>query len=226
MTNHWADIQNSDCIIIVGSNAAENHPISFKWVTRAIEDNGATLISIDPRFTRSSAKAHIYSPMRSGTDIAFFGGMIKWVLDDMEANPDKYNMTYVREYTNAPFLIDPEFKTATQLDGKFSGFIPGKDPNFGKYDKATWKWQTDADGIPLKDKTLQDPNCAFQLLKRQFARYDAEFPADAVPLPPFWGGYRLAPQRIEFWQGKLNRLHDRLRYTREGTGWSVERLYP
>ena len=174
MTNHWADIQNSDCIVIVGSNAAENHPISFKWVTKAIEDNGATLISIDPRFTRSSARAHIFSHMRSGTDIAFFGGMIKWVLDDMEVNPDKYNMTYVTEYTNAAFLIDPEFKTAAELDGKFSGFVPGDDPNFGTYDKSTWKWQTDADGIPLKDKTLQDPNCEFQLLKKQFARYDAD----------------------------------------------------
>jgi formate dehydrogenase major subunit len=180
MTNHWADIQNSDCIIIVGSNAAENHPISFKWVTKAIEENGATLISIDPRFTRSSAKAQIYSPMRSGTDIAFFGGMIKWVLDDMEVNPDKYNMTYVTEYTNAPFLIDPEFKTAAELDGKFSGFVPGDDPSFGKYDKTTWRWQTDAEGIPLKDKTLQDPNCVFQLLKQQFARYDADTVANTT----------------------------------------------
>jgi formate dehydrogenase major subunit len=174
MTNHWCDIQNSDCIIIVGSNAAENHPVSFKWVTKAIDENGATLISIDPRFTRSSSKADIFAHMRSGTDIAFFGGMIKWVLDDMEVNPDKYNMTYVTEYTNAAFLIDPEFKTAAELDGKFSGFVPGDDPNFGAYDKATWKWQTDADGIPLKDKTLQDPNCVFQLLKKQYARYDAD----------------------------------------------------
>jgi formate dehydrogenase-N alpha subunit len=180
MTNHWADIQNSDCIIIVGSNAAENHPVSFKWVIKAIEDNGATLISIDPRFTRSSSKAHIFSHMRSGTDIAFFGGIIKWVLDDMEVNPDKYNMTYVTEYTNAAFLIDPEFKTAAELDGKFSGFVPGDDPNFGTYDKSTWKWLTDADGIPLKDKTLQDPNCVFQLLKKQFARYDADSVANTT----------------------------------------------
>jgi formate dehydrogenase major subunit len=164
--------------MIIGSNAAENHPISFKWVTKAIEENGATLINVDPRFTRSSSKAHIFAHMRSGTDIAFFGGMIKWVLDDMEANPNKYNMTYVIEYTNAPFLIDPEFKTAAELDGKFPGFqaaedIPGVG-QFGKYDKSTWKWQTDADGIPLKDKTLQDPNCVFQLLKKQYARYDAD----------------------------------------------------
>ena len=70
MTNHWCDIGNSDCIIIIGSNAAENHPVSFKWVLRAM-DKGAKLISVDPRFTRSSSKADIYSQMRSGTDIAF-----------------------------------------------------------------------------------------------------------------------------------------------------------
>ncbi len=174
MTNHWCDLQNSDYIMIIGSNAAENHPVSFKWITKAIEENGATLISVDPRFTRSSSKADIYAQMRSGTDIAFIGGMIKWVLDDMEAHPGRYNMTYVTEYTNAAFLIDPEFQLAAENDGKYSGFLPGDDPDFGKYDKTTWKWQTDADGIPLKDKTLQDPNCAFQLLKRQFARYDAD----------------------------------------------------
>jgi formate dehydrogenase major subunit len=171
MTNHWNDLQNSDCVFIIGSNAAENHPVSFKWITKAIEENGATLINVDPRFTRSSAKADIYAQMRSGTDIAFIGGMIKWVLDDMEARPERYNMTYVTEYTNIAFLIDPEFKTAAELDGKFSGFTPGDNPDFGSYDKSTWKWQTDADGIPLKDKTLQDPNCVFQLLKKQFARY-------------------------------------------------------
>jgi formate dehydrogenase major subunit len=180
MTNHWCDIQNSDCIIIVGSNAAENHPLSFKWVTKAIDENGATLISIDPRFTRSSSKAHIYAQLRSGTDIAFFGGMIKWVLDDMEVNPDKYNMTYVTEYTNAAFLIDPEFKTAAELDGVFSGLVDDDGDGFGKYDKSTWKWQKDENGIPLKDRTLQDPNCVFQLLKKQFARYDADAVCDAT----------------------------------------------
>jgi formate dehydrogenase major subunit len=175
MTNHWCDLQNSDCIIIVGSNAAENHPISFRWITKAREENGATLISIDPRFTRSSATADMYAQMRSGTDIAFFGGMIKWVLDDMEAHPENYNMTYVTEYTNMSFLINPEFKTAAENDGKFSGFIPGSgDPNFGKYDKSTWSFQKDENGIVKKDKTLQDPNCVFQLLKKQFERYDPD----------------------------------------------------
>jgi formate dehydrogenase major subunit len=174
MTNHWVDLKNSDCILIIGSNAAENHPLSFKWVTKAIEENGATLISVDPRFTRSSAKSDIYARIRSGTDIAFVGGMINWVLNDMEANPDLYNMTYVTEYTNMAFLVDPAFVTADENDGKFPGFMPGDDPNFGGYDKSTWTFQKDADGIILKDKTLQDPNCVFQLLKKQFARYDAD----------------------------------------------------
>ena len=174
MTNHWCDIKNSDCIIIVGSNAAENHPISFKWVTKAIEENGATLISIDPRFTRSSSKADIYARMRSGTDIAFFGGMIKWVIDDIEANPHLYNLTYISEYTNLSFLVNPDFRTAAENDGKFSGFKPGDNPAYGTYDKSTWTFQKGEDGIVLKDKTLQNPNCVFQLLKKQFARYDAD----------------------------------------------------
>jgi len=175
MTNHWCDLQNSDCIMIVGSNAAENHPISFKWITKAREENGAVLINIDPRLTRSGASADIYARIRSGTDIAFFGGMIKWVFDDMEAHPENYNMTYVTEYTNMSFLVNPEFKTAAENDGKFSGFMPGSaDPNFGKYDKATWTFQKDENGIVKKDKTLQDPNCVFQLLKKQYERYDPD----------------------------------------------------
>ncbi len=175
MTNHWCDIQNADCIIIVGSNAAENHPVSFKWVTKAIEENGATLISIDPRFTRSSSKADIYAQMRSGTDIAFFGGMIRWVIYDILLNPELYNMTYIIEYTNMSFLVDPEFKTAAENDGKFSGFVPGElNPNFGTYDKSSWTFQKDENGIILKDKSLKDPNCVFQLLRKQFERYDPD----------------------------------------------------
>jgi formate dehydrogenase major subunit len=99
MTNHWIDIKNSDCILIMGSNAAENHPISFKYVTEAME-NGATLISVDPRFTRTSSKADIYTALRSGTDIAFLGGMIKYILENK-----LYSKEYVSLYTNAPFIV-------------------------------------------------------------------------------------------------------------------------
>ena len=77
MTNHWIDIGNSDCVLIMGSNAAENHPISFKWVTRA-QEKGGLLIHVDPRFTRTSAKADIYAPIRSGADIAPFPRLASW----------------------------------------------------------------------------------------------------------------------------------------------------
>jgi formate dehydrogenase major subunit len=180
MTNHWNDLKNSDCVLIMGSNAAENHPISFKWVTKAVEENGAKLIVVDPRVSRSAAKADIYARIRSGTDIAFLGGMIKWILDDIEAHPENYNMTYLTEYTDLPFLIDPAFQTAAELDGKFSGFTPGDNPDFGKYDKATWTWQKDENGVSLKDKTLKDPLCVFQLLKKQYERYTPDMVASVT----------------------------------------------
>jgi len=161
MTNHWIDIKNADVIMIMGSNAAENHPISFRWVEKAIE-NGATLISVDPRFTRTSARAHIYAPLRSGTDIAFLGGMVKYILDN-----DLYHKEYVAEYTNASFLINPKFSFS---DGLFVGY----DPQKRKYDKSAWTYQTDADGIPKEDKTLQDPQTVFQLLKKHYSRYDLD----------------------------------------------------
>ncbi len=185
MTNHWSDIANSDCIIAIASNPAENHPASFGWIMKA-KDRGAKLISVDPRFTRTSAKADIFAKLRSGTDIAFMGGMIKYVLEDMEANPGNYNMTYVREYTNAPYLIDPDFKGPADLDGLFSGYAGAPNETDGAkrtYDKSTWKYQTDADGIPRKDKSLEDPNCVFQLLRRHFARYNPDIVSNITGTP-------------------------------------------
>ena len=176
MTNHWNDIANSDCMMAIGSNPAENHPAAFGWITIA-KERGAKLISVDPRFTRTSSKADIYAPMRSGTDVAFIGGMIKYVIDDMEQNPNNYNMTYVTEYINAPYLINPSFKGPVDLDGLFSGYAGSQnetDPAKRKYDKSTWTYQVDENGIPKRDKTLQDPDCVFQLLKKQFARYTPE----------------------------------------------------
>jgi len=176
MTNHWTDLANADCILMIGSNPAENHPAAFGHITIA-KEKGAKLISVDPRFTRSSAKADIYAPIRSGTDVAFVGGMIKYVLDDIEKNPTNYNMTYITEYTNATFLINASYKDPAELDGLFSGFAGGlneTDPAKRRYDKATWQYQVDEKGIPRKDKTLKDPACVFQLLKKHFARYTPE----------------------------------------------------
>ncbi|HJX02959.1 MAG TPA: molybdopterin-dependent oxidoreductase, partial [Dehalococcoidia bacterium] len=169
MTNHWNDIANSDCILAIGSNCAENHPAAFGHIMTA-KERGAKLISADPRFTRTSARADIYIRLRSGTDIAFIGGMIKYVTDDMEKNPQNYNMVYVTEYTNASNLINGNFKGAPDLNGLFSGLDEAK----RSYDKSTWQYQNDANGIPLRDKTLKDPNCVFQLLRKQYARYDID----------------------------------------------------
>jgi formate dehydrogenase major subunit len=162
MTNHYIDIKNADVILIMGSNAAEMHPISFKWVLRAKEERGAKIIHVDPRYTRTSALSDYYVGLRSGTDIAFLGGMIKYILDNK-----KYFEDYVRDYTNASFIINEKFSFN---DGLFSGY----DPATRKYDKSTWTIKLDANGIPEKDPTFQNPRCVLQMLKNHYDRYDLE----------------------------------------------------
>lgn len=171
MTNHWNDVANSDYIMVIAGNPAENHPAAYGHITKAVE-RGAKLIVVDPRFTRSASKAHIYCPIRSGTDVGFIGGMIKYVIDDM-VNTDwaNYNKTYLVEYTNASYLVNADFKGPADLDGLFVDYDAAK----RTYGKTKWTYQTDAaTGIPLKDKTLQDPNCVFQIVKKHFARYTPE----------------------------------------------------
>ncbi len=170
MTNHWIDLKNSDVILIMGANPAENHPISFKWIGKA-KEHGATVISVDPRFTRSSAKADIYAPIRSGTDIAFLGGLIKYILDN-----ELFHREYVVAYTTASFLVNPEYSFA---DGLFSGYDPAK----RAYDKSVWTYQFDDAGIPKQDPTLEDPATVYQLLKQHFARYDMETVAQITGTP-------------------------------------------
>ncbi len=158
MTNHWIDIGNSDCILIMGSNAAENHPISFKWVTKAMKE-GATLISVDPRFTRTSSKADIYTPLRPGTDIAFLGGMINYILSN-----ELYFKEYVAYYTNCCFILNDKYSFK---DGLFAGY----NPKTRTYDKSYWAFVKDKNGIPKKDHTLKHPRCVFQQLKNHYSRY-------------------------------------------------------
>ena len=81
MTNHWVDLKNADAFLIMGSNAAEHHPISFKWVLHA-KEKGAVVIHVDPKFSRTSARSTFHVPLRSGTDIAFLGGMIKYIIEN------------------------------------------------------------------------------------------------------------------------------------------------
>ncbi len=175
MTNHWNDISNSDVILAMGGNPCENHPAAIAHMMEA-KDKGAKLISVDPRFTRTSARSDIYAPIRSGTDIAFLNGMINWVIADIEANPANYNMVYIREYTNASFLLNPDFKTPGDLNGLFSGYngtLNEADNTKRSYNKATWTFQKE-NGVIKKDKTLKDPKCVFQVMKRNFSRYTPE----------------------------------------------------
>ena len=169
MTNHWVDLKNADVIMINGSNAAENHPAAMTWINKAKDERNAKLIVVDPRFTRSASQADLYVPIRSGTDIPFFGGMMKYLIDK-----DLYHKEYVIHYTNAATLVDPGFKGPADLDGLFSGFVDEDGDGFGVYDRSTWKYQADAAGNPLRDETLQNPNCVFQVLKRHYARYTLE----------------------------------------------------
>jgi formate dehydrogenase major subunit len=164
MTNHWIDLKNADVILAMGSNPAANHPISMKWMKRA-QEKGAKLICVDPRFTQTAAKADLYAPLRSGTDIAFLGGMINYILEK-----DLYFKEYLVHYTNASFLVSPDYKGPAELDGLFSGYNLEKK----NYDKTTWAIQKDANGIALRDATLQDPNCVFQQLKKHYARYTVD----------------------------------------------------
>jgi len=170
MTTAWWDVANADVVIFMGSNAAENHPISMKWYLRA-KENGAALISIDPRFTRTSSKCDIWVPMRSGTDIAILGGFINYAL-----NTGRFHREYVVNYTNAALLLDPGFSFN---EGLFSGW----NASSVAFDQATWKFQLDEKGNPKRDDTLQDPNCVFQHLKRIYAGYTPEKVAAVAGMP-------------------------------------------
>lgn len=158
MTNHWIDIKNADVVLIIGSNAAEHHPVSFKWIMRA-KDNGAALIHVDPKFSRTSARCDYHVPLRSGTDIAFLGGMVNYILES-----NSYFHDYVVNYTNASFIVGKgyDFK-----DGLFSGY----DAKARKYDQSKWGFERGPDGAPLRDATLKHERCVFNLMKKHYSRY-------------------------------------------------------
>ena len=147
MTNHWIDLKNANAHLIMGSNAVENHPIASYWIWKAKEENNATIIHVDPRYTRTSAKADIYAPIRSGTDIVFLGGMVRWMIEKwIESGNTKYiNKKYVEDCTNALFLVDATCKSArTSPTGTFAG---------------TWDYQygTDYDPAPGVTPKIRTP---------------------------------------------------------------------
>ena len=161
MTNHWIDLKNSDSIFIIGCNPAENHPISFKWIEEAM-DNGGKLIVVDPRYTRSASKSDIYAQVRPGTDIAFLGGMINYALQN-----DLIQTEYVRDYTNATFLVGEKYDFK---DGMFCSF----DDKEKSYDLKSWAYESAADGTPKRDLTMSNPRSVYQLLKTHYSRYTVD----------------------------------------------------
>src|SRR5207248_3001230 len=184
-TTFQRDLQNADCIVVEGSNMAECHPVGFQWVMEA-KARGATVIHVDPRFTRTSALADLHVPLRAGSDIAFLGGIVNYIIEH-----DRWFREYVTAYTNASAIIDARFADTEDLDGLFSGF----DAENCAYDITSWQYagmnveaaSGHREGAPAgeaqhgsklhggqppqTDPTLQHPRCVFQLVKKHFARY-------------------------------------------------------
>ena len=192
MTNHWVDWKNSDVFLVIGANPAENHPCGWKWAHVARDTRGAKIIHVDPRYTRTSAVADIWAPIRAGTDTAFFGGLINYVLEN-----NLYHEEYVKLHTNAPFILSKDFEF---VDGIFSGY----DEEARTYDTTSWAYdteaaarpETDASGlaqasqptteestIARQDPTLQDPQTVFQYLRRHYARYTPEVVSQVTGIP-------------------------------------------
>jgi formate dehydrogenase-N alpha subunit len=162
MTNVWMDIKNADVIVIMGGNAAEAHPCGFKWVTEAKAHNKAKLVVVDPRFTRSASVADYYCPIRPGTDIAFLGGVMNYLMSN-----DKIQKEYVANYTNASFIVKEGFGFQ---DGLFTGYKE----EARDYDRSSWDYEIGEDGFAKVDTTLQDPRCVYQLMKAHYSRYTPE----------------------------------------------------
>ena len=139
---------DSDCIVVMGSNMAENHPVAFRWPMKAKVEHGAKIIHVDPRFTRTSAVADLYAPVRAGSDIAFLGGVINYVINSEKWNKDPFFKTFVVNYTNAATIINEDFKDTEELNGVFSGLLQSKGgvnewPFNGitnQYDGASWQY--------------------------------------------------------------------------------------
>lgn len=165
MTNHWIDYRNSDVFMNIGGNTAENHPVSMKWIEHARKHRGAKLMVVDPRVTRTAAVADLHVPIRPGTNIAYLGGMIHYIIENGRCQRE-----YVESYTNATFLINKDFDFDEET-GLFSGVQDDPARDAKKYDTSTWQYQRDEEGNILKDPTMQDPNCVWQLMRKIYAKY-------------------------------------------------------
>ena len=189
MTNHWRDIKHADVILINGANPAEAHPVGFQWFVKAKLDptkgpgsgGGAKIIHADPRYTRTSALADMYLRIRTGTDVAYFGGLINYVIRN-----NLYHEEYVRYYTNASFIVKEGFAFT---DGLFSGY----DKATRSYNTSTWAYETEGDPLPgpsgttqakaKRDMTLGHPRSVFQLLRDHYSRYTPEMVSSITGIP-------------------------------------------
>ena len=181
----------------MGSNMAENHPVGFQWVVEA-QERGAKVFHVDPRFTRTSAVADRHVGLRPGTDIAFLGGLINYILSN-----DAAFREYVVAYTNAASIVAEDVRLPDDLDGVFSGF----DDATSTYDDDTWQYEPTSardeavDDAPEggqafeggsvqdlrfveRDPTLEHPRCVYQLIKRHYARYTPEMVAATCGTKP------------------------------------------
>jgi formate dehydrogenase major subunit len=168
------DLANADCILIEGSSMAEAHPVGFRWVVKA-KESGATIIHVDPRYSRTSALADIWVPIRAGSDLVFLGGLVRHVIEH-----ELYFEDYVRHYTNAGVLLRDDFRDTEDLDGLFSGW----DPETRRYDTTSWRYASKDPTRPERDPTLSHPRCVFQVLRRHFSRYTPELVAQACGIAP------------------------------------------
>jgi len=169
MTNHWRDIRHADLILVNGANPAEAHPVGFRWLMRAKLDRGAKLIHTDPRFTRTSAVADIHLRIRTGTDVAYFGGLINYVLEN-----ELYHKEYVEYATNAGFVVADNYEFS---DGIFNAF----DEDTGLYNTDAWTYETDGSGHAKID--IEHPRSVLNLLREHYSRYTPEMVARISGIP-------------------------------------------
>lgn len=173
MTNGWNDIKNADLILVMGGNPAENHPCGFKWAIKARQEKGTKIICVDPRFNRTAAVSDIFLQIRPGSDLAFMGGLINYVLQSK-----KYNEEYIKHFTNAAYIVKDTYNFDPQT-GLFSGY----DPEKRKYDQSLWGYELDEKGMAKKDMTLEHPRCVFQLMKQFYSRYTPEVVEKLTGIP-------------------------------------------
>ena len=197
MTNGWVDIKNTDMMLIMGGNPAENHPCGFKWPIEAKRTRNAKMIVVDPRFTRTASVADLFCQIRAGSDIALLGGLIRYAIENNRIAKD-----YLVNYTNASFIVKDGFKLPDD-DGVFSGFDAKKQT----YDRSTWNYSGTGGRQGAKRRhahrprrdcscrfrrcrkksisiiTLQNPHCVFQLLSKHYSRYTPEMVERITGIP-------------------------------------------